>query len=211
LTGGIPAALSGLQLAALDLSYNDLQGEIPRDGVFNNATEVSLEGNLGLCGGAADLHMPSCVAVPRKAASQYYIIRVLIPMFGFMSVILFLFHFTFIDKKTQSRTYLSLLSFGKQFPKVSYKDLAEATGNFSESNLLGRGSYGSVYRGKSFVQTKSQVAIKVFDLEMRFADKSFVSECEVLRRIKHRNLLPNLTACSTIDFFEGHRGQRIPT
>lgn len=67
-------ALSGLQLAALDLSYNDLQGEIPRDGVFNNATAVSLEGNLGLCGGAADLHMPSCVAVPRKAASQYYII-----------------------------------------------------------------------------------------------------------------------------------------
>lgn len=199
LTGEIPTALSCLQLSELDLSYNDLQGEIPRDGVFNNATAVSLEGNLGLCGGAADLHMPSCVAVPRKAASQYYIIRVLIPMFGFMSVILFLFHFTFIDKKAPSRTYLSLLSFGKQFPKVSYKDLAEATGNFSESNLLGRGSYGSVYRGKSVVQIKSQVAIKVFDLEMRCADKSFVSECEVLRRIKHRNLLPILTACSTID------------
>jgi len=130
-------------------------------------------------------------------------------MFGFMSVILIMFHFTFIDKKAQSRTYLSLLSFGKKFPKVSYKDLAEATGNFSESNLLGRGSYGSVYRGKSVVQIKSQVAIKVFDLEMRCADKSFVSECEVLRRIKHRNLLPILTACSTIDFFEGHGG--IPT
>jgi len=44
-----------------------------------------------------------------------------------------------------------------------------------------------------------QVAIKVFDIGMRCADKSFISECEVLSRIHHRNLLPILTACSTID------------
>ena len=44
-----------------------------------------------------------------------------------------------------------------------------------------------------------QVAIKVFDLDMRFADSSFVSECEALRIVRHRNLLPILTACSTID------------
>jgi serine/threonine protein kinase len=43
------------------------------------------------------------------------------------------------------------------------------------------------------------VAIKVFNLEMRRANGSFVSECEVLRTIRHRNLLPILTACSTID------------
>jgi len=43
------------------------------------------------------------------------------------------------------------------------------------------------------------VAIKVFDLDMRFADSSFVSECEALRIVRHRNLLPILTACSTID------------
>jgi serine/threonine protein kinase len=43
------------------------------------------------------------------------------------------------------------------------------------------------------------VAIKVFDLEMKFADKSFVTECDVLRSIRHRNLLPILTACSTIN------------
>ncbi|OEL18359.1 putative LRR receptor-like serine/threonine-protein kinase [Dichanthelium oligosanthes] len=70
--------------------------------------------------------------------------------------------------------------------------------NFSESNLIGRGSYGSVYKGK-LTQAKIQVAIMVFDLEMRFADKSFVSECEMSRDIRHRNLLPILTACSTID------------
>jgi len=91
-----------------------------------------------------------------------------------------------------------LLSFGKKFSRVSYKDLAQATGNFSESNLIGRGSYGSVYRGK-LTQAKIQVAIKVFDLDMRFAYSSFVSECEALKIIRHRNLLPIVTACSTID------------
>lgn len=56
---------------------------------------------------------------------------------------------------------------------VSYEDLAQATGNFSKSNIIGRGSYGSVYRGK-LTQVKTQVAIKVFDLEMRCGDKSCV-------------------------------------
>jgi serine/threonine protein kinase len=101
-------------------------------------------------------------------------------------------------KKTSRRTSLFLLSFGNKFPRVSYKDLDRATGSFSEAKLLGRGSYGSVYRGK-LTQAKIQVAIKVFDLDVKCADKSFVTECDVLRSIRHRNLLPILTACSTIN------------
>lgn len=54
-----------------------------------------------------------------------------------------------------------------KFPRVSYNDLYRATGNFSEAeaNVLGRGIYGSVYRGK-LNQGKIEVAIKVFDLDM---------------------------------------------
>lgn len=91
-----------------------------------------------------------------------------------------------------------MLSFGKKFPRVFYNDLSRAMGNFSEANLIGRGSYGSVYKGK-LTQSKIQVAIKVFDLNLKCADRSFVTECDVLRSIRHRSLLPILTACSTID------------
>jgi serine/threonine protein kinase len=114
-----------------------------------------------------------------------------------MSIVLLL-HFIVLQKKRPRRTYSLLLSFGKKFPKFSYSDLARATQNFSETNLVGRGSYGSVYKGKIF-QAKMQVAIKVFDLDVRCADKSFISECEALRSIRHRNLISILTACSTID------------
>jgi len=197
LSGPIPACLKDLEsLTRLDLSFNNFQGEIPRNGVFYNATIVSLNGNPGLCGGATNFHEPSChVIYPRKAKIINYMVKISIPTFGFMSLIILIY--TIIHgKKTSRRPYLLLLSFGKKFPRVSYKDLAQATGNFTESNLIGRGSYGSVYRGK-LTQAKVQVAIKVFDLGMKFADRSFVSECEGI--IRHRNLLSILTSCSTID------------
>ncbi|CAO2046594.1 unnamed protein product [Urochloa humidicola] len=198
LSGFIPTTLNGLNLLVhLDLSYNHLQGEVPINGVFANATAVSLKGNWGLCGGVEDLHMPTCAAVSRGIEWKLYLSILLTLVFGFMSCAMSIY-IIFLVKKKSRRPYLILLSFGKKFPRVSYKDLAQATGNFSESNLIGRGSYGSVYRGK-LTQAKIQVAIKVFDLGMRYAIKSFVLECEALRTIRHRNLLPILTSCSTID------------
>jgi hypothetical protein len=199
LSGVIPTALADLEfLTHLDLSYNNLKGEIPRNGVFQNATALSLTGNWRLCGGLLNLSMPPCTTV-LKTEIQYNMVRVLIPILGFMSIIIVLIAYILILKKKMSnRKHLLMLSFGKRFPKVSYKDLSQATGNFSKSNMIGRGNYGSVYKGK-LLQTKIDVAIKVFDLEIQCAEKSFISECEALRSIRHRNLLPILTACSTID------------
>uniref|UniRef100_A0A0D9VIB3 Receptor kinase-like protein Xa21 n=1 Tax=Leersia perrieri TaxID=77586 RepID=A0A0D9VIB3_9ORYZ len=199
LSGTILSALNDLQLLSkLDLSYNQLQGEIPRNGIFENTTAVSLDGNWRLCGGAVDFHMPLCSAASRKIERKCDLVRLLIPIFGFMSLTMLIYVIT-LGKRKSRKAYLFLFSFGKQFPKVSHSDLVRATGNFSNSNLIGRGSYGSVYKGK-LTMAKIDVAIKVFNLEMRRADRSFVSECEVLRTIRHRNLLPILTACSTIDY-----------
>uniref|UniRef100_A0A804NZ19 Protein kinase domain-containing protein n=1 Tax=Zea mays TaxID=4577 RepID=A0A804NZ19_MAIZE len=71
---------------------------------------------------------------------------------------------------------------------------------FSESNLVGRGSYGSVYRCRLKGHgMEEEMAVKVFDLEMPGAERSFLAECEALRSIQHRNLLPIRTACSAVD------------
>ncbi|KAK3154629.1 hypothetical protein QOZ80_2BG0193080 [Eleusine coracana subsp. coracana] len=196
LSGVIPPKLADLRyLTQLDLSYNNLQGDVPTNGVFGHATSISLLGNRGLCGGVPDLHLPPCPVVSQRKETPYYLIRVLIPIFGFMSLML-LVYFVLTEKK-MSRSKLPFPFLDEKLIKVSYEDLAQATQNFSQSNLIGSGSYGSVYRGK-LVKGKLEVAVKVLNLDMHGAEKSFLSECEALRSIQHRNLVPIITACSTV-------------
>ncbi|CAI0443945.1 unnamed protein product [Linum tenue] len=70
----------------------------------------------------------------------------------------------------------------------TYHNLLQGTDGFSPANLLGVGSYGSVYK------------VKVLNLHHYRAFKSFVAECEVLKNIRHKNLVKLLTVCSGIDF-----------
>jgi hypothetical protein len=143
------------------------------------------------------LDMPSCHFDSRRATIVCYLAKLLFPISGFTCLLL-LVYVLFFKKKTSRRAHLPQLSFGEHFVKVTYNDLAQATGGFSESNLIGRGSYGSVYSGK-LMEIKIEVAVKVFDLEMQGAETSFLAECEALRSIQHRNLVSIVTACSSID------------
>ncbi|KAK9743099.1 hypothetical protein RND81_03G217200 [Saponaria officinalis] len=86
---------------------------------------------------------------------------------------------------------------GETFMKVSYDMLLKATSGFSSENLLGSGSFGSVF--KEILDGKT-VAVKVLDLQHRAASKSFMAECKSLRNIRHRNLVGIITACSSIDY-----------
>jgi serine/threonine protein kinase len=65
--------------------------------------------------------------------------------------------------------------------------------------LIGRGSHGSVYKGRLILSEPMVVVVKVFDPAMEGDDRSFMSKCQALRIIRHHNILPILTACSTTD------------
>jgi Leucine-rich repeat (LRR) protein len=201
LSGSIPKSIGSLQfLEQLDLSFNHLEGEVPESGIFKNATGIHIDGNKGLCGGPEMLRLPACsVTHPSSATKkkQFLVIIAVIPLSSLVSlavVITVLLQY----RKRQKRKLLSIPSFGSNFPKVSYNDLARATDGFSVSNLIGSGRYSSVYKGDCF-QDGNVVAIKVFNLDTRGAQKSFITECNALRNVRHRNLVPILTACSTID------------
>ncbi|MBA0822916.1 hypothetical protein Goarm_019680, partial [Gossypium armourianum] len=85
-----------------------------------------------------------------------------------------------------------------EWRRISYHDLAQATDGFSESNLLGVGSFGSVYKGT--LSTGKTIAVKVFHVNQDRAFKSFDIECEVLRNIRHRNLVKIISSCSNVEF-----------
>uniref|UniRef100_A0A0E0HGM8 Receptor kinase-like protein Xa21 n=1 Tax=Oryza nivara TaxID=4536 RepID=A0A0E0HGM8_ORYNI len=201
LSGSIPVSLGDLQLLEqIDLSFNHLTGQVPTKGIFKNSTSMQIDGNLTLCGGALELHLPECPFTPSNTTKGKLpvLLKVVIPLASMVTLAIVILVLYLIWKGKQRTNSISLPSFGREFPKVSYKDLARATNGFSTSNLIGEGRYGSVYQGQLF-QDINVVAIKVFSLETKGAQKSFIAECNALRNVQHRNLVPVLTACSSID------------
>ena len=67
------------------------------------------------------------------------------------------------------------------------------------SNLIGVGSFGSMYKG-ILDNDKCKVAVKVFNLLHHGATKSFIAECEALRNTRHQNLVKVLITCSSVDY-----------
>ena len=75
------------------------------------------------------------------------------------------------------------------------------TGGFSPNNLIGSGGFGSVYKGNEIIdQEEMIIAIKVLNHQQKGASKSFIAECNMLRNIRHRNLVKTLTCCASIDY-----------
>jgi LRR receptor-like serine/threonine-protein kinase FLS2 len=201
LSGEIPKFLEAvLQLKYLNLSFNRLQGEIPVAGPFMSFTAASFMSNDGLCG-APRLHVPPCKASdPRpKRTAAAHILKYVLPTIGLtMLMVTLVLWWTRRSKRNmkipveENPLPLSALR------RIAQQELLQATKGFSASNLLGKGSFGTVYQGR--LSDGMIVAIKVFDLVVEGAFKSFDTECGILRNIRHRNLLKIINTCSNMDF-----------
>lgn len=194
-SGGIPQFFEGLgQLENLNLSFNHLSGAIPSGGIFRNASAISVIGNAGLCGGIAIFQLPACRIKGGGLSGRMKLLIYLVSGFTLFGVVAVL-SFFFVCKRKK----IGLSTLGDSFSQISYAAILKATDGFSSANLLGVGGSGSVYKGV-LVENGVIVAVKVFNMLHRRATKSFISECEALRNIRHRNLVKILTACSSIDF-----------
>ncbi|XP_028122773.1 probable LRR receptor-like serine/threonine-protein kinase At3g47570 [Camellia sinensis] len=199
-SGKIPDYLGGFVfLQKLDLSFNDFEGAVPEIGIFKNATAISIRGNNKLCGGIPKLHLHSCSTKGFKRKRFTLILKIIIPTsFGLLGlvIVLCLLYLCCFRKTTKVP---SLRFLGKSYVKLSYQSLLKATDGFSPANMIGMGSFGSVYKG-ILDHGEKVVAVKVLNLQFRGASKSFVAECEALRGIRHRNLVKVFTACSSVDY-----------
>ncbi|PON56206.1 Tyrosine-protein kinase [Parasponia andersonii] len=65
--------------------------------------------------------------------------------------------------------------------------------------LIGTGSFGSVYKG-ILDQDENPIAVKVLNLQLKRASKSFIAESNALRNIKHQNLVKTFTCSSSMDY-----------
>ncbi|WOG85760.1 hypothetical protein DCAR_0104953 [Daucus carota subsp. sativus] len=201
LSGDIPRFFDNFHMIFLNLSHNKLGGEVSRKGLFSNASAFSVVGNLELCGGIQALQFPACPVKVLGSRKKTFPLRmilliVLVPLGVLLACLAFICLRRRNSKKLDDP---ALVLRGDQFPKLSYQDLRLATNEFSVDNFLGQGRYGSVYKGV-LESGEDIVAVKVLNIEVRGANKSFLAECETLRNIRHRNLLKIITACSSTDF-----------
>ncbi|ONI00205.1 hypothetical protein PRUPE_6G074700 [Prunus persica] len=191
-----------VSLKKLDLSFNDFWGEVPTGGAFKNASVILITGNPMLCGGIANLQLPKCES-PKGGSSRSLIIRFVLSGLALLGIAMEMYYF-FLCSSRKKRKEIPLSTLPNSLVQVSYATLLKATDEFSSANRIGAGSFGSVYRGVLYDDGKAQlVAVKVFNLLRHGASKSFKSECEALRNIRHRNLVKIMTACSSVDF-HGH-------
>ncbi|CAN6975863.1 unnamed protein product [Brassica oleracea var. botrytis] len=201
LSGRIPEYLANFSLLEyLNLSFNNFEGNVPTEGKFKNTTIVSVFGNPNLCGGVLELRLQPCFTQPPRNSRKKLVtgvsIGISLLVLSFIASVSFCWLKSRKKKNTNEATPSTLGAFHEM---ISYGDLRNATDGFSSSNLIGSGSFGTVFKALFHAENKV-VAVKVLNMQRRGAMRSFMAECESLKDIRHRNLVKLLTACSSIDF-----------
>lgn len=204
LSGTIPMSLTTINtLQVLDLSNNQLRGDIPINGSFSLFTPISFNGNPklkpvvtpppppvtpspstsssgsttgaiagGVAAGAALLFAAPAIALAwwRKRKPQD--------------------HFFDVPAEEDPEVHLG------QLKRFSLRELQVATDNFSNRNILGRGGFGKVYKGR--LADGSLVAVKRLKEERtQGGELQFQTEVELISMAVHRNLLRLRGFCMT--------------
>ncbi|XP_027171759.1 probable LRR receptor-like serine/threonine-protein kinase At3g47570 [Coffea eugenioides] len=197
----IPKSFENLQyLQGINLSFNNLRGEIPTAGPFRNLTSQSFMSNDAFCG-APQFLVPPCSNSQTHDSSRKKRLLVVYVLLGAVAAVITSISLTVIfliyrRKKKVTRT--PDLQLTPAPARISYYELLRATNGYAESNLLGIGSCGSIYKG--ILNDGTVVAVKVFNLQLEIAFKSFQVECEVFRNLRHRNLTKVIGSCTNDEF-----------
>ncbi|XP_030513192.1 protein NSP-INTERACTING KINASE 3-like isoform X2 [Rhodamnia argentea] len=211
-SGPCPESLSNIKgLTLLDLSYNNLSGPLPNV----SARTLIITGNPLICGHKGDANcntvLPEPLSLPPDAlkdrpASGMRSHRVAIAFgtsFGSaFFVIIFVGIFVrqwykhrqqnFFDSDDQCDPEI----FMGHLRRYPFKELWAATDHFNSKNILGRGGFGIVYKGR--LKDGTVVAVKrLKDHYTSGGEIQFQTEVEMISLAVHRNLLRLSGFCST--------------
>ncbi|CAH8278912.1 unnamed protein product [Arabidopsis lyrata] len=199
LQGSVPETLGKLtKLRLLNLENNNLVGPLPQS-LNRTGLEVRITGNPCLsftslsCNNVSSTIDTPQVTIPiNKKHKKQNRIAILLGVSGgalFATFLVFVFMSIFTRRQRNKERHITRAQLKMQNWNTSrifsHKEIKSATRNFKE--VIGRGSFGAVYRGK--LPDGKQVAVKVrFDRTQLGAD-SFINEVHLLSQIRHQNLV----------------------
>ncbi|KAJ6411886.1 hypothetical protein OIU84_005038 [Salix udensis] len=80
---------------------------------------------------------------------------------------------------------------------LTFRELAAATRNFREDNLIGEGGFGRVYKGQ--LETGELVAVKQLNQDGLQGNREFIVEVLMLSLLHHSNLVTLVGYCTSGD------------
>ncbi|XP_022898092.1 BRASSINOSTEROID INSENSITIVE 1-associated receptor kinase 1-like [Olea europaea var. sylvestris] len=206
LTGTIPLSLTTvISLQVLDLSNNDLSGTVPVNGSFQLFTPISFNNNPKLIAPPVSPPPPlpptgpssSRVGNSATGAIAGGVAAGAALLFAVPAIALAWYrrrkppvHFFDVPAEEDPEVHLG------QLKRFSLRELQVATDNFSNRNILGRGGFGKVYKGR--LADGSLVAVKRLKEERtQGGELQFQTEVEMISMAVHRNLLRLRGFCMT--------------
>uniref|UniRef100_A0A1D1YN49 non-specific serine/threonine protein kinase n=1 Tax=Anthurium amnicola TaxID=1678845 RepID=A0A1D1YN49_9ARAE len=211
LSGRFPTSLSKIsQLAFLDMSYNNLSGPVPP---FPWRT-FNIVGNPLICGNGS-IAVCSRTAAPislsplpessqRRSKAQKVAVAVGTSL-GSTSMLLLLLGFFLCWRRKQKHQSILGISEREEEGAVvvelgnlrqfGLRELQAATEGFSPRNILGKGGFGNVYKGR--LADGTVVAVKRLKDVCSSGELQFRTEMNLISLAVHRNLLRLLGYCAT--------------
>lgn len=221
LTGTVPSTLVSLtSLKTLDVSNNNLTGPMP---TFANGVTVNTSGNPFINVIISPSPNPPSSTTTGTTAGSKSRFHNLVPIVvsslvvGLIAILAVGF-FMYKKNDTNSKSSAKLPVFthdsnGRSHPSqglsrkavagfevgsfasLSMKTLQMATNDFSADNYLGKGGFGSVYRGH--LEDGTVIAVKRMGAAVTSSQglKEFQSEIDVLTKLRHRHLVAILGYC----------------
>lgn len=111
-----------------------------------------------------------------------------------------LMHQEFVDRNSKLIRASMLPNTGAVWFKL--EQIKDATSGFSEANLVGQGGFAKVFRG--LMPDGLEIAVKVLQNTTADGDAEFLNEVEVIKNIRHKNLVALRGCCVASTDADGH-------
>ncbi|CAH9096232.1 unnamed protein product [Cuscuta epithymum] len=212
LAGAIPLALANMtQLTFLDLSFNNLIGPVPNllAKTFNilGNTKICETGKEPECNGTTHLPpSPFTISQDEQAPIKPKTHKVALAFGSSLGCICLLIVGTCISMWWRQRRIKQVFfDYNEQHKEevrlgnlkmFQFRELQVATNNFNSKNILGKGGFGNVYKGR--LHDGTVVAVKrLKDGNAVSGGIQFQTEVEMISLAVHRNLLKLYGFCMT--------------